>query len=279
MAGTAVLERELNTLDERATKVREVTFEEQTQKTPSAFYEFLRTPNQEAWTSPAARENFRTEVKNAQAPAYDPTVERVKSYFQAPAAPAQGKKVLFEDYEYINGELMQKNPDTEVMTPVFGSTAYAQPSLGEAVFQAPAYAEPKESVASAATVEREEEEGTEDDALPTRRTMETVIRPAATVHEMAVTDTRTGFKAAIAALSTKTKVILVSVVTAIVLAIVLICVNTSIIRSLDSDLTDLKGRASEEQSTYEYLQKESNLYTDPDSEIVSDWAQSNGMTK
>ncbi len=63
------------------------------------------------------------------------------------------------------------------------------------------------------------------------------------------------------------------------LAIVLICVNTGIIRSLDSDLSHLKGRATQERTTYEYLQKESNLYTDPDSEIVTEWALENGMTK
>ena len=75
------------------------------------------------------------------------------------------------------------------------------------------------------------------------------------------------------------KIVLLSVATAILLAIVLICVNTSIIRSLDSDLTDLRGRAAEQQTTYENLQKESDLYTDPDSEIVADWAQNNGMTR
>jgi hypothetical protein len=96
---------------------------------------------------------------------------------------------------------------------------------------------------------------------------------------MTVTETRTGFKASVSALSVRMKVILCSVAAAIVLAIVLICVNTGIIRSLDSDLSHLKGRATQERTTYEYLQKESNLYTDPDSEIVTEWALENGMTK
>ncbi len=282
MAGSAVLERELHKQDSRATKVREVTYDKQAQN-PTAFYEMLRTP-QAAWTSSAPREEVREEVKNVQAPVYDPTLERVKSYYAAPAAPARNKD-LFKDYQYVNGELMKKNPETEAMSPAWASTAYAEPTFEEALYGAPAYidyqapvfAEPMESVASAATIEREVEEN--DDALPTRRTMETVIRPSATVQEMTVTETRTGFKAAIASLSVKMKAILCSVAAAIVLAIVLICVNTGIIRSLDSDLTNLKGRATQEQTTYEYLQKESDLYTDPDSEIVAQWAIENGMTK
>ncbi|MDE6410995.1 MAG: hypothetical protein K2L02_00465 [Clostridia bacterium] len=271
MAGSAVLERELNKQDTRATKVREVAYEEQMQ-TPSAFYDFLRAP-QATWTSPAPSETERREVKNVQAPVYDPTAERVKSYYQTPSAPAR-KKVLFDNYEYINGELMEKDPETDRVSPAFASTVYAEPTYVD--FETPLYAEPQESFASAASVEQTEEE---EDALPTRRTMETVIRPAAAVQEMAITETRTGFKAALSALSAKTKAILLSVAAAIVLAIILICVNTSIIRSLDSDLTNLKGRATEQQTTYENLQRESDLYTDPDSEIVTDWAIENGMTK
>lgn len=273
MAGTAVLERELNKQDTRAAKVRDVAYEEQMQ-TPSAFYDFLLAP-QATRTSPAPRETERREVKNVQAPVYDPVLERVKSYYQTPAAPAR-KKVLFDNYRYINGELMEKDPETDAMSPAFGATAtaYAEPAVVD--YRASVSAEPRESFASAVAAEQTEEE---EDALPTRRTMETVIRPAAAVREMAITETRTGFKAALSALSAKTKAILLSVAAAIVLAIILICVNTSIIRSLDSDLTNLKGRATEQQTTYENLQRESDLYTDPDSEIVTEWAIENGMTK
>ena len=274
MAGSAVLERELNKQDARATKVREVTYEKQAQN-PTAFYDMLRTP-QATWTSPAPREEVRQEVKKDVVSAYDPTAERVKSYYAAPAAPARNKD-LFKNYQYVNGELMEKDPETEAMSPAWGGTAYAEPAVREPYFAAPAFAEPMESVATQATVGIEAEEN--EDALPTRRTMDSVIRPSAAVQEMTVTETRTGFKASIAALSVKMKAILCSVAAAIVLAIVLICVNTGIIRSLDSDLTDLKGRATQEQTTYEYLQKESNLYTDPDSEIVEKWAIENGMTK
>lgn len=260
MAGTAVLERELKTQEEK------VTYEEQAKetKTPSA-YDFLRAQTMGAWTSPATKE------KRAENP-FNATAARVRSYYEAPAAPAR-KKVLFDDYAYVNGELMQKNPETEEMTPVFNAAAAAPAPAYKEVY-APVYEEPVDS-ATVAEPETEEDE----DALPTRRTMESVIR-SATVQEVKITSkTQSGFKAALSALSTKMKVVLISVVTAILLAIVLICVNTGIIRSLDSDLTDLKGRATQEQTTYENLQRESDLYTDPDSEIVTDWAMNNGMTK
>ncbi len=281
MAGSAILERELNKQDVRAAKVREVSYDKQAQN-PTAFYDMLRA-SQATWTSPAPREEVRREVKSEQVSAYDPTAERVKSYTQAPVAPARNKD-LFKNYQYVNGELMEKDPETEAMSPAWG-TAYAEPAVQEKQFAAPTYvdfgapafAEPMESVAARAAVESEAAEN--KDALPTRRTMDTVIRPSARVHEMTVTETRTGFKASVSALSVRMKVILCSVAAAIVLAIVLICVNTGIIRSLDSDLSHLKGRATQERTTYEYLQKESNLYTDPDSEIVTEWALENGMTK
>lgn len=264
MAGTAVLERELKKQDENR------TYEEKAKesKAPSA-YDVLRT-RPAARTASAMPETYAGNGVSAA----NPTLERVNSYYQAPAAPAR-KKALFENVAYVNGELVERNPETEELTRVFDNATYAQPKVREEV-KAPVADEPKDARASA--VAEPETEDTEEDALPTRRTMESVIR-SASVQEITVTDTRTGFKAAITSLSTKMKIVLLTVATAILLAIVLICVNTSIIRSLDSDLSDLRGRATEQQTTYENLQKESDLYTDPDSEIVAEWAQNNGMTK
>lgn len=260
MAGTAVLERELNTRNERVDDI------EQAKKT-SSYFDSLYPRTQAAQPDRAPQEKRMEETVAA----YDPVADRIDSYYQTPAAPAR-KKVLFDDYEYINGELMRKNPETEGMTRAFDRAAVAEPE------REPVREEPKDSDVSAAAVTAEPQADDDEDALPTRRTMESVIR-SASVQEITITDTRTGFKAAITSLSTKMKIVLLSVATAILLAIVLICVNTSIIRSLDSDLTNLKNRATEQQTTYENLQKESDLYTDPDSGIVADWAQSNGMTK
>ncbi len=260
MAGPAVLERELKQQEEK------VSYDERARetRTPSA-YDILRTPTMGARTSSPVQE------KRAETTVYGAPADRIDSYYHTPSAPAR-KKILFDNYELINGEVMQKNPETEMMSRVFDSAA---------VVAEPVEAPVREEVQDSAAVVAEPEpvaDNPDEDALPTRRTMESVMR-SASVQEITVTDTRTGFKAAFTSLSTKMKIVLLSVATAILLAIVLICVNTSIIRSLDSDLTDLRGRAAEQQTTYENLQKESDLYTDPDSEIVADWAQNNGMTR
>lgn len=263
MAGSAVLERELKKQEEK------ITYEEQAREMPTA-YDILRSQTAGNRTGSAVQENSA----ESGASAYSPAADRLNAYYQTPSAPAR-KKTLFDNYEYVNGELMQKNPETDEMTRAFGATVADRPVPQEPV------GDLREEVQASAAAEVTAEPSVDDsdeDALPTRRTMESVIR-SASVQEITVTDTRTGFKAALTSLSTKMKIVLLSVAAAILLAIVLICVNTSIIRSLDSDLTDLKGRATEQQTTYENLQKESNLYTDPNSEIVADWAQSNGMTK
>lgn len=259
MTGTAVLEREIKTQDgsELSKEEREHA------RNMSANYDFLRYSNSAAWTSSDVREKEREELKEKLS-AYNPTKERLASYTAAPSAPARNHE-LFANYTYQDGELLVKDPETDVLTPVFQDAVVAEPAYTDEVYLAP-------EMSTAV------EESTEDDALPTRRTMETVIRPAAAVEEVTITDSKAGV-ASKSAISAKLKIILASVITAIVLAIVLICVNTSLLSSLDSDITNLRGRAAEEQATYETLREESNLYTDPDSDIVAEWAESNGMSK
>lgn len=270
MAGTAVLEREIKQQDAKVANGREITKEEREHaRNMSANYDFLRYSDGAPWTSPAVREKQREETASKAPATNSAAKERIDSY-RAPVASARNH-ALFENYAYVDGELLCKDPETEVMTPVFEEKTAAKPAMGD-VFAAPAN--------SVATEEGQNaEESSEDDALPTRRTMETVIRPAAAVQEVTVTDTKTGFRAAMASLSAKTKAVLISVAVAILLAIVLICINTSIISSLDSDISKLRGRAAEEQQNYETLRKESDLYTDPESDIVAEWAENNGMTK
>ena len=268
MAGSTLLEKDLNTVDQRTAKVREASYEgKQEVKSASVGFDFPRAAEgTRAWPAmPARRES-----------ASDPV--RVNCYEKL-ATPARNKD-LFKGYVYQDGTLLRKAPDSEMLIPVFETVSNI---VEEPYFDIPDYEEPvqdvsyEESVLAAPVVEAIEEE--DEDALPTRRTMETVTRPAATLEEMETTEAKVGFRASIAALSTKMKVALVAVVSAIVLAIVLICINSSIIRSLDSDLATLKGRAAEERATYETLKEESDLYTDPDSEIVREWAENNGMTK
>lgn len=259
----AVLERELNPIDQRTARVRDVALEERRQTSAPAGYEAPRA-NESAWTSPAMPKNTAA----TQSTPADPTLERIHSYYAVPAAPERNHD-LFRDYEYMSGELVKKLPGSDIAVPLFET---AKNVVEEKYFEIPAY-EVQETAAAMESVVLQEE----DDALPTRRTMETVIRPAALM-EMETTDAGAEARAT-TSLSLKTKLILASVIGAIVLAIILICVNSFILRSLDSDLTNLKGRVAEERTTYEQLIEESNRYTDPDSDIVAEWAENNGMTR
>ncbi|MDE7157959.1 MAG: hypothetical protein K2N74_00125, partial [Clostridiales bacterium] len=115
----------------------------------------------------------------------------------------------------------------------------------------------------------------DDDAIPTRRTMET-LRQSTAAKESSAEDAKVGF---FAALSTKTKLVLLAIVTAVVLALVIICVNTAIINSINADITNLRGKVDEQQATYAALNEEKEGLEDPASEIVAQWAQEHGMTK
>ena len=119
MAGAAVLERELNKQDERAAKMRELLFEEKTHEAQDSLsgYDFLRAPENIERTSPSMLET-KEEVLENKAPAYNPTLERINSYFEAPVAPRR-EHDLFKDYQYIDGKLMVKSPDSDVMVPLF----------------------------------------------------------------------------------------------------------------------------------------------------------------
>ena len=267
MASAAVLERELNTQELRTAKMREALYEEPAR---DAFaVDSFRAPVENVRTSSAMPAPVEREVVNHSAPA-NPTLERIHSYSAAPVAPARNHE-LFKDYAYMGGELVKKSLDGEMVIPVFETVKNI---VEEQYLEIPDFEMLQASLAAPEVLDEEE-----DDALPTRRTMETVIRPAAALQEMAITETQTGFRAAMASLSAKTKAVLISVISAIVLAIVLICVNTGIIRNLDADLSDLRARATEQQTTYEQLQEQSDRYTDPDSDIVREWAENNGMTR
>ena len=250
---TAVLEREFDTQEKRTAKVREAAYEEAKQTMP-------RANEMSARTSPAMPTS--TQVLQPK-PAKNTNAERINAYYASPEAPARNHD-LFKDYEYVSGELVKKSPNSELSVPLFDSVKNI---VEEEYFEIPTVDKTQEAVG---TLELEDE----DDALPTRRTMGTVIRPAALQEMEQVTAVGTS-----SALSVKLKAVLASVVAAIVLVLTLICVNSFLLRSLDSDLSNLKGRVAQERATYEALKEESDLYTDPDSDIVREWAENNGMTR
>ena len=72
---------------------------------------------------------------------------------------------------------------------------------------------------------------------------------------------------------------LLAVTAAIVLALIVICINTAILNSINADVTNLRGKLSEQQDTYASLSEEIESLEDPNSEVVSKWAQDHGMTR
>ena len=116
-------------------------------------------------------------------------------------------------------------------------------------------------------------EPSDEDALPTRRTMDTLRRGMhASVGEAEAV--QAGF---FASLTPRLKAAFVAVAVAIVVAIVLVFVNAGIIRSLD-------GRISLRESEIERLEQESaeilsDIEAISDPENIGAWAKAHGMTQ
>ncbi len=108
----------------------------------------------------------------------------------------------------------------------------------------------------------------EEDALPTRKTLES-IRPAQLKEE----ETNVGF---FASLSAKTKLVLAIVATVLVLMIALVCINTAIINSLNADIENRQTRVTQLVETSNEIQSQISEITDPDN--IAIWAQEHGMT-
>ena len=190
------------------------------------------------------------------------TAQRLADYVAY--APAQGKKMLFENIAYKNGELIDTRAAAAapavVPAPAFAPAA-------PAFAPAPAYAPAPAQMPAAPAVKP-----TEDDAMPTRRTMDTLHRGA----EMTETApaVRTGV---LSSLSLKAKVMLCAIAAAVVLIIALICINTGILSSAnaefvvkEAELRDLQTQYAQMQEKLDYLQSD---------EYIDGWAEQNGMVR
>ncbi len=134
--------------------------------------------------------------------------ERIADYESAPQ-PTVRRRALFEGIEYKNGTLI----DTRAtVTPAQEAVAPAQA--------------PVEATTSS-----------EEDALPTRRTMDTLRRSES---RAAAQEEQIGL---FAALTPRAKLVLATVVCAIVLALVVICVNTAALNSLSTEVSALESVA------------------------------------
>lgn len=244
MAYTAVLEREI--VNKNEAKQRETALAE-AKHTANRHEAYLRSFGNGASAATQVLER----------PVDAPVRERraAESRDTITLSPTQKKNALFKDFDYKDGMLVNRNTAEPVDVLVRTETP-AAPKAEVAVAPAPIQVD-------------------EDDAIPTRRTMET-LRQTAALQETSVQEEKTSF---FAALSTKAKVVLIALVTTIVLAFIAICINTAIINSINADITNMRGKVTEQEATYATLSEEKESLVDPESEVVAQWAQEHGMTK
>lgn len=235
-------------------------------------YRKLLFDNGEEWAAGESRMQsaHRAEPSSAPAfaatPAYTATLERAPVAMQAAAAPVQApsapqtapytadparriadyvacpsvkKGGLWEGLAIKDGELVDLN--------------------APAVMPAPA---PVEMPAAPAYVPSEE------DAMPTPRTMETLRRGTETAAE----SEKQGL---LSALSLKTKLILCAIAAAVVLIIALICVNTGILNASHAEIAVKEAQLRDLQTQYAQMQEDLEYLRSP--ERIDAWAEANGM--
>ena len=181
--------------------------------------------------------------------------------YASSAAPAAEKKQLFEGLTYQNGELI----DNTVVAPTYDSSY---------VPAAPAYA-PAEVGAYAGTAAPVFEEEDEDDALPTRMTLDAATRAPQRIETVERQENAVvGF---FRALSTKAKVALACVAVVVVAMISLICVNTALLNSAEAAVLSRQEQVQMLQERADEVQAEIDRYNSE--EFINEWAQSQGMTR
>lgn len=176
-------------------------------------------------------------------PLYAPTYD--SSYTPAVGTPERTR--LFEGLTYQNGELID-----------------ARAPAAEPVYET-AYAPAEETVP---VYEREDEELSEEDALPTVRTLQSVGRMQEEQQE------RVGF---FASLSVKAKIALAAVAAMVVLMIVMICVNAATLGSVQAEVLSRQEEVVRLTEQSDSIREELDYITDPDT--IAEWAQSQNMTR
>ena len=281
MANTAIMEETVTRRDERREDRRTAAEQEHTSRI-SENYRKLLFDNSETWATASAEnethaENYvapatatatleRTPVMPVHESVATDAQEQTNEYSANTAqrladyvayAPAKGKRMLFEGIAYKNGELIDMNAAP-------APAAAAAPAVAPAPVFAPAPAEVPAAPVSAPAAE--------DDALPTRRTLDTLRRGA----EMTGTQeqTNTGF---LSALSLKTKLLLCAIAAAVVLIIALICVNTGLLSAANADIVGKEAQLRELQSRYAEVADDLDYYQSE--EFINEWADSNGMVR
>ncbi|MGN0822521.1 MAG: hypothetical protein ACI4NG_01980 [Candidatus Gallimonas sp.] len=232
----ATLEREIARIQakrfrERAVRDEFVADEQRERNDKTEYYRnLLRGESGIASRTPDAFEPVQTV---AAPPAPVPSAaERIADYESAPQ-PIVRRRALFEGIEYKNGSLIDTRPVVEpAQAPVEAPTA------------------------------------SEEDALPTRRTMDTLRRSES---RSAAQEEQIGL---FAALTPRAKLVFATVICAIVLALVVICVNTSVLNSLGAEVSALESVAVGLRSEAERLGEE--IFNATSRESVLAFAQKMG---
>lgn len=268
MARLAIMDATETRRSERRDESRAISTEEREHSDHiSENYRRLLFDNAESWSSAAEsavptleRQSIRTEAYapvRETAPVHESvreetaeispsnTAQRLADYV---AYPAGSKKVLFEGLAYKNGELIDTRAPAQAPKAEAVVAPAAAPAPAVAPVQAPA----------------------EEDALPTRRTLDTLRRSDSAAEEQ----TRTN---ALAALSLKTKLVLCAIAAAIILAIVIVCINTGLLSAVNADILAKNARLEELTRNYTQIQEDLDAIRDPSN--IDEWAQENGMVR
>ena len=187
-------------------------------------------------------ESLKIEEETESVPSY--ASARIAQYTAVPAPSA--KRQLFADLVFKDGYIQSTAPVVEQ------PAAPAAPAMQEAAL---------------APVSIEDE-----DALPTPRTMDTLRHPAVQAQGESRPAAKTGV---FAALSTKAKIALVTVMVAIIVAIAVICINTGLIGSLNAGIAAKEARLAELKEASQSIEDRIADYLDPD--YVAEWAEEHGM--
>ena len=224
------------------------------------------------------RGNDQNGVSVAPAPARAASPEKA----QAPQTPVASYGVkeapaAEENVTYHNGNLEGHSAFAPVMTATVEAPVDA---VAEAPVAAPAYENPSapemrpQESAMAATAPAIDTEIESEDARPTPRTMETLNKTASILLHQREEEEQVGL---FASLGKRTKLILAAVTFVLMLVIAVICINTSLIKSLEADITTLGEEAAELETRASQIVE--NIKEITSEEYIAEWASENGMVR
>lgn len=184
--------------------------------------------------------------------------------FHAVSAPAVKESAATPEAPSAAERIAQYRP---IAAPASNHDLFGEYTYKDGVLYAPQQEETAEPVL---TVAPNAPAIDEDDVVPTRRTMDTLNRPAAKV--AAEETVKTGI---LSMLSTKTKAALAAVLAAIVIALVIIGINTGIIRSINSNIAMKQSELAELTRATQAVQEQIADLTSPES--IAEWAAKHDM--